>query len=246
MINFTDRFQMLKFKFIICPIFCCFFLAISAQRTPTMSDFQRQQKQQYQSTLGLAKQIGDVGVVTQTLYNLIALEGNLSSYRDSLAIHYYANGELTKAIRIAQRVLEADPKNSRMLEIDAYSLEQIGDRNAQQAYQALYAHVPTPTNGYKVAYYQQQSKAFKESLRTLQSINLEDVSKEPPAMIRVTFLGKKQEVPLVAAIANLKGLNGYQLKDYELARRSFEKALQFFPKFKAAKQSLLALRVMIE
>ena len=60
------------------------------------------------------------------MYQLIALEGDNSTYKDSLTYMYYSASKYGSCFMMANEVLKRDPKNEAMLELNAISLESLG------------------------------------------------------------------------------------------------------------------------
>ncbi len=64
-----------------------------------------------------AKRIGDPGVASYSMYKLIALEGENSTYKDSLTYMYYSAGKYGSCFMMAGEVLKRDPKNTDIIEL---------------------------------------------------------------------------------------------------------------------------------
>ena len=73
-----------------------------------------------------AKRIGDPNVAAYSMYKLIALEGENSTYKDSLAYIYFSSRKYASCFLVANDVLKRDPKNVGILELKAISLESLG------------------------------------------------------------------------------------------------------------------------
>ncbi len=185
-----------------------------------------------------AKKIGDPSAASSSIYRLIALEGENSTYKDSLAYIYFSSRQYAPCFMIASEVLEREPKHIEMLEMKAISLESLGALNkASEAYNELFKITKINFHGYSVAKLQYSIKKYEDALKTIQEIEkLNDTGK-----FKITFnINQKhtQQVELLAAIVYLKGLTATELDQKELAKTSFEKAIKIQPDFILAKEKL--------
>ena len=79
-----------------------------------------------QQRLRQALNYGDKAVAAISMYNIIALEGPQSSYKDSLAYLYFNNRNYLSCFLVSKDVLEKNPDNIEILEMNIISLESIG------------------------------------------------------------------------------------------------------------------------
>lgn len=185
-----------------------------------------------------AKNTGDPNVATNSMYKLIALEGENSTYKDSLAYVYFSSRRYAPCFMMATEVLKRNPDHKEMLEMNAISLESLGAyEKAVESYKLLFAKTNNNYHGYNLAKLQYSTKKFDDSFKTIQKIEkLNDSGK-----YKVTFSinqNHSQQVELLAAIYYLKGLVGIELNQKPVAKISFEKALKIQPDFVFAKESL--------
>lgn len=188
-----------------------------------------------------AKKIGDPSVASSSIYRLIALEGDNSTYKDSLAYIYFSARQYAPCFMIASEVLEREPKHIEMLEMKAISLESLGAIDkAVEEYQKLYDITKINFHGYNVAKLQFSIKKYEDALKTIEKIEkLNDSGK-----YKVTFTinqNHNQQVELLAAIAYLKGLTATELNQESVAKTSYEKAIKIQPDFILAKEKLETL-----
>lgn len=186
----------------------------------------------------MAKNIGDPNVATLSMYKIIALEGENSTYKDSLAYVYFSSRRYAPSFMMASEVLKRDPKHKEMLEIKAASLESLGAyAKAAESYKELFAETNNNFHGYSLAKLQFSTKKYEEAYKTLQKIEkLNDSGK-----YKVTFSinqNHNQQVELLAAIYYLKGLTAKELNKIPEAKASFEKAYKIQPDFVLAKDQL--------
>jgi len=189
-----------------------------------------------------AKKIGDPSVATASIYRLIALEGENSTYKDSLAYIYFSSRRYAPCFMIATEVLKREPNHVEMLEMKAISLESLGAFDkATEVYQQLFKILKNNFHGYTIAKLQYSTKKYEEALKTIQEVEkLNDTGK-----YKVTYAinqNHNQQVELLASIAYLKGLIAIELDKNDLAKSSFEKAIKIQPDFVLAKEKLESLK----
>ncbi len=191
--------------------------------------------------LKYAKLNSDASVTTNSLYRIIALEGENSTYKDSLAYVYYSTRKYAPCFMVASDVLKRDPKNINMLEIQAVSLEALGAINkGVESYEKLFTITNDNFHGYSLAKLQYSIKKYDEAYATI----LKTEKLNDSGNYRVTYAINKthsQQIELIAAIQYLKGLISIELKKDDIAKISFEKATKIQPEFVLAKESLEAL-----
>lgn len=188
-----------------------------------------------------AKMMNDSGVLISSMYRLVALEGEQSTYKDSLAYIYYSTRNYTSSFLMANEALNRDPSNQSLIEIKAISLESLGaiDKSLE-AYQQLYALSKNNFHGYSVAKLQMGLKLNEEAYATIQEVEkLNDEGK-----YKVNFninQSHQQQVELLAAIQYLKGLIEEDLDKKPEALASFQKAVKIQDDFILAKDKVDAL-----
>ncbi|UCE94656.1 MAG: hypothetical protein JSV73_05125, partial [Flavobacteriaceae bacterium] len=131
-----------------------------------------------------AKRFGDQNVATNSMYKLISLEGENSTYKDSLAYIYFSSRKYASCFLMANEVLERDPKNEAIMELKAISLESIGALDkSMEAYSELFAISNNNYHGYNVAKLQLSMNKFDEAYATIKKVEtLNDTGK-----VQVTF-----------------------------------------------------------
>ena len=185
-----------------------------------------------------AKRIGDPGVAAYSMYKLIALEGENSTYKDSLTYMYYSARKYGSCFMMAGEVLKRDPKNEAMLELKASSLESLGALDkAMESYKELFELTNNNYHGYNLSKLQLSMNKFEEAYATIKKVEpLNDTGK-----VQVNFSINQthtQQIELIAAIPYLKGLIEEELKKNDEAKLSYQKALKIQPEFVLAKEKL--------
>ena len=189
----------------------------------------------------LAKRIGDPTVVTSTFYRIIALEGESSTYKDSLAYIYFSARKFAPSFLMADEVLQREPEHLEMLEIKAVSLESLGaiDKSAE-VYEKLFGLTQNNFHGYSLAKLQYGLKKYQEAYETIKKVEgLNDTGS-----YKVNFVinqNKTQQVELLGAIPYLKGLIEEELDLKDAAKQSYQKSLTVQPEFILPKNKLEAL-----
>lgn len=189
----------------------------------------------------LAKRVGDPSVVSSTFYRIIALEGESSTYKDSLAYIYFSARQFAPSFLMADEVLQREPEHLEMLEIKAVSLESLGaiDKSAE-VYEILFGLTQNNFHGYSLAKLQFGLKKYQEAYSTIQKVEgLNDTG-----TYKVNFVinqNKTQQVELLGAIPYLKGLIEEELELKDAAKQSYQKSLTVQPDFILPKNKLEAL-----
>jgi tetratricopeptide (TPR) repeat protein len=194
-----------------------------------------------QRVANLARKMGDPAVVTSTYYRIVALEGENSTYKDSLAYIYYSAGQFAASFMMAGEVLEREPKHLEMLEIKAVSLESLGaiDKSAE-VYAELFDLTKSNVHGYSLAKLQYTLKKYQEAYKTIQEVE----SLNDTGSYKINFVinqNHTQQVELLGAIPYLKGLIEEELEMKDAAKLSYEKSLVVQPDFILPKDRIEAL-----
>ncbi len=211
--------------------------AITVQAQSDKAEALRLEKQ----VVEMAKRVGDPAVVKQGFYRIVAIEGENSTYKDSLAYVYFSARQYGPSFLMADEVIKRDPDHLEMMEIKAASLESLGaiDKSAE-AYDQLFARSNNNFHGYNLAKLQFSLKKYEEAYKTIQEVEkLNDTGK-----YKITFsinANHVQQVELLAAIPYLKGLIEEELQKKPEAKVSYEKALKIQPDFVFAKERLEGL-----
>ena len=191
--------------------------------------------------LDFSRNVGDPAVAVNSLYKLIALEGENSTYKDTLAYIYFSGGKYAPTYMMTTEVLKRDPNHMEMLEMNAISLESLGAlEKAAEIYTILLGKTKNNYQGYTLANVYFKMRKFDEAYVAIK--NTETLNDE--GKYQVTFAINKnhtQQIELLAAIPYLKGLIEIELKNNEGAKTSFAKALKVQPDFVLAKENLEAV-----
>ena len=190
----------------------------------------------------LALTYGDKEVALSKMYNIIALQGDESVYKDSLAYLYFNNRNYLSCFLVSKDVLDRKPDNIEILEMNTISLESIGAKaKAADGYKSLLAKTNKSFHAYKLAGLQYETNALEDAYVSIKKAdNLpNDESVSVSFKVNPNY---NQDVKLKPAIAYLQGIIAVSLKKNDDAKVSFERAILLFPDFVLAKSQLSALK----
>lgn len=223
---------------------CITGVATSQKLTPEM--LKATQLKTHKQIVNQALKYNDAQTAITSMHHIMALEGDTSTYKDSLAITYFRVGNYVSSHVLAKALLVQKPKDVLLLEINAVSLQQLGaTKEAIVAYEHLFAQTQNMTHGYQLANLQYSIKRLAEAQTTIaQTLQCEAVAQ---AYIQFPVdQTQTQNVPLKAAAYNLQGLIAFELKDNAGAGTAFNSALELMPKFTVASQNANAVVVAMQ
>lgn len=185
-----------------------------------------------------ATKFNDPVVARTALYNMLAMNPNNNDILDSLAVYYFEYGQYASAAIVSKEAQKRNPDNILAYEIAAISFEslQIKDR-ALTEYESLFLKNNNTFTLYKIAFLQYDLERFNEA-NTSADILLrrKEVGEQTIAFQKTDET--QQEVPLSAALYNLKGIIAVQLDKPDEAEEMFNKALEVAPEFELAQINL--------
>lgn len=188
-----------------------------------------------------AKMYNDPALVRGSMLKLIMLEGDNSKYKDSLAFVYFAERKFPSCFVITQELLKRNPKDEKILEIQAFSLEAVGAYDkAIESFQQLFILTNNNYHGFSLANLQFVMKNYQDSFNNLKKVEGLNDSGNYKVSYAINQ-NHNQQVELIAAIQYLKGLNAEELNQKPVAKASFEKAITIQPDFVLAKEALANL-----
>ena len=186
----------------------------------------------------------DLEVAKNAVYRILELEGKQSTYLDTLAYIYFKQQNYLSCLQVSNKILKEKEKKD-ILEFKAVSLEKLHDiKSAIDVFEKIYAINKDAVSAYKLAQLQQQLKRAAEAYETLKS----GENLKFPEKLAITFptakKGEVQNVPFKAAFYNLMALTAYDLHNYDMAIRYYDKALKIYPDFFLAKQNKAVVKMM--
>ena len=184
---------------------------------------------------------GDKIIAANSMYNIIALEGPQSNYKDSLAYLYFNGANYVSTFLVTNDIIKNKPNNIELLEMNAISLESMGVlEKAAEAYNNLFLKTNNNFHAYKLAGLQLALNKFNEAFVSIKKAD----ALPDNGTLQVRFQVNKnysQNVKLKPAIAYIEGVINMNLKKDAAAKQSFERAIQLFPDFVLAKSRLETL-----
>lgn len=226
---------MKKLLLILLMVVICF--NSNAQNTSTINNATNDTIMQ-QSIYSKALMFGDYVVAKQALFNLIAYKPDRVDYIDSLARVYFGLGAYPQSLLASKIVLEKEPKNLIMLELAAISQDALGNKkDALELYEKLFGQTKSLKHGYQMAVLQFGLQRFGECSATCDALLTNKEVLTEKISINVDQ-SSSQDVPLSAAIHNLKGVMFKELNQIDKAKAAFETALKEDATFVLASKNL--------
>jgi tetratricopeptide (TPR) repeat protein len=199
-----------------------------------------------------AMQHRDIGSAIMAGNYVVTIEGDKSTYLDSLAYLYLAANQVESCQIVCQRILKNDPEKLSIVELKGRCLiaeNRIFDAIA--AYEMLFKKTNNIAFGFALARLQYTGKRLAEALATTNKaliLNGEDDKKEKMNVAEVAGnKGQTQQIFIKAALHNLRGLIVYDLDpnvNKKEAATCFEEALKLEPTYILAKQNKETLAVI--
>ncbi len=185
-----------------------------------------------------ASRFNDPVVARTALYNMMAMNPSNNDLLDSLAVFYFEYGQYASAAIAAKEAQKRNPENILAYEIAAISFEslKIKDR-ALTEYESLFLKNNNTFTLYKIAFLQYDLERYNES-NTSADILLRRKEAAEQTIAFQRSDESQQEIPLTAALYNLKGIIAVQQSKPDEAKEMFNKALEVAPDFELAQTNL--------
>ncbi|WP_209328779.1 tetratricopeptide repeat protein [Lunatimonas salinarum] len=213
----------------------------SATPPAEVSENNRLKNQTDEKIYQMALRYNDINVAKAKLYDLMERNPRNLRYAELLASLYFEMEQYTSSALVAMDMLEIDDKNISALEIAAYSLEQVGAlERALPHFESLHLLSGDLFSLYKTSYLQYTLKKYDEAMNSVNML----IKNNKVGEQNLTFpteSNQSQEVSMLAAALNLKGLIYKDQGSNNEAKAAFEEALQKSPDFELAKTNLASL-----
>lgn len=180
----------------------------------------------------------DLSTAAGALVNYLHYMGQ-TNYKDTLALIYYNSKNMAGAYKIANELIESNPKDLTALHILADITARIGEtKNSLDWYEKLTVLQPQP-----YYYYQLAAQQFLLERNLECKLSLEKAMKDTVAgkqqQIRMEVDNNRAEnVPVLAAAMNMMGAIAFREKNLLLAKKWYSDAVSVFPSFVIAQQNL--------
>ncbi len=188
-----------------------------------------------------AKTYNDPNVAITALYNMVAIQPDNVLLKDSLMREYLSLSQWAPTYMISREILAIQPNNNFALEVSCVALQNLGlKQEALNEYESLYLRTDRVDVLYTISFLQFELKNLNESLTNLDILLNNDQTEEMVVSVSKDE-NDRQEVLMRAQLNYLKGLVFIEQGKNELAKSSFNDALNLSPEFKNALDKLNSL-----
>ena len=193
------------------------------------------------STYEKAKSYNDPNVAITALYNMVALQPDNLLLKDSLMREYLSLSQWAPTYMISREIMVLQPNNNFALEVSCVALQNLGlKQEALNEYESLYLRTDRVDVLYTISFLQFELKNLNESLTNL-NILLENEQTEEMMVSVNKNQNERQEVSMRAQLNYLKGLVFLEQGKNDLAKESFNSAIELSPEFNNAIEKLNSL-----
>tara|TARA_B100000927_G_scaffold249753_1_gene213915 strand:+ start:68 stop:715 length:648 start_codon:yes stop_codon:yes gene_type:complete len=188
-----------------------------------------------------AKSYNDPNVAISALYNMVALQPDNLLLKDSLMREYLSLSQWAPTYMISREIMALQPNNNFALEVSCVALQNLGlKQEALNEYESLYLRTDRVDVLYTISFLQFELKNLNESLTNL-NILLENEQTEEMMVSVNKNQNERQEVSMRAQLNYLKGLVFLEQGKNDLAKESFNSAIELSPEFNNAIEKLNSL-----
>tara|TARA_B100000575_G_scaffold132086_1_gene105163 strand:+ start:3845 stop:4510 length:666 start_codon:yes stop_codon:yes gene_type:complete len=188
-----------------------------------------------------AKSYNDPNVAITALYNMVALQPDNLLLKDSLMREYLSLSQWAPTYMISREIMVLQPNNNFALEVSCVALQNLGlKQEALNEYESLYLRTDRVDVLYTISFLQFELKNLNESLTNL-NILLENEQTEEMMVSVNKNQNERQEVSMRAQLNYLKGLVFLEQGKNDLAKESFNSAIELSPEFNNAIEKLNSL-----
>lgn len=185
-----------------------------------------------------ALRYGDAEVARCAIYRLMIAHPEEVKWLDSLVILYSVTGQHNSCIQAGMDYLRADSTNEDVLQRVALASSSVGKtKEALDIYTRLYRTTGKIQYAYQLAVHNYILQRIGESDQMA-----DIVIKDPAAAKETIWLaaanGQPQDIPLLAAAWNLRGLLFRSINKEEKAAECFGKAIEIAPDYAAARENM--------
>lgn len=184
-----------------------------------------------------AQRYNDAGLSKQALLEMSILNPRDTAVLRNLAELYFGNRQYVSSALVAQDINAIYPTSIIGLEIQALSYENLRlyDK-AVENYEKIWLQTEDIYILFQISYLQYTLQRFEESKNNLKILETK-IGAEDMVQLN-TSDGNSQEVKMMAAIENVRGLIALEQGNNDEARGHFNKALELSPDFESPKISL--------
>lgn len=201
------------------------------------ADFMKRQKMIFEK----ATYYNDPVVARMALYNMISMNPSNDNLLDSLAVFYFDYGQYASAAIVSKELQTRNPDNILAYELAAASFESLNIKDrALDEYESLFLKNNNSFTLYKIAFLQFELERYNESLTSADILLRRKEAEEQKILFNKTDK-TQQEVPMKAALFNLKGIIYKEQGETDKADDFFDQAIEVAPDFELAQLNKKAL-----
>lgn len=194
-----------------------------------------------------AKRAGNLNEAIALTRKIQALDPNEVDHLDSLAKLYFQAGKFDAAKMVSDSAIDIIPSKE-TVRIALACAKQLNHYSKGEGLVLLLLRLGEPESAgliFDQAWFQYHAWHYAESIVSLERIVNNLNYRYLTRLEQVTINGQTQLVrmPLLAVCYNMMGASYYNLGEVDLARAKFEKALEVYPEYGAAKDNLAELSV---
>lgn len=192
----------------------------------------------YRTVLTNSLKYNDVSTAILACHYLLAINPQNTALKDTLAMLYFESRSFLQTIMLAGEILQSNPENSKMLEIQAIAQQNLGlIKEALETYEKLYKKTNSLLHAYQIATLQFALKRYGECEATLAQIIQNSNSEKEKVNVIIGNQGQ-QEVLIKAACLNMAGVIYMEQNQDDKAKKLFEEALKIDKDFLLPKGNL--------
>lgn len=192
----------------------------------------------YRTVLTNSLKYNDVSTAILACHYLLAVNPQNTTLKDTLAMLYFESRSFLQTIMLAGEILQSNPDNSKMLEIQAIAQQNLGlIKESLETYEKLYKKTKSLLHAYQIATLQFALKRYGECEATLAQI-IQDTNSEKEKVNVIIGNQGQQEVIIKAACLNMAGVIYMEQNQDDKAKKLFEEALKIDKDFLLPKGNL--------
>jgi tetratricopeptide (TPR) repeat protein len=192
----------------------------------------------YRTILSNSLKYNDVSTAILACHYLLAINPQNNALKDTLAMLYFESRSFLQSIMLAGEILQSNPDNVKMLEVQAIAQQNLGlIKESLDSYEKLYKKTKSLFHAYQIANLQFILKRFGECEATLAEILKDPQAEQEKVNVIIANQGQ-QQVIIKAACLNMAGVIYMEQNQDDKAKKFFEEALKVDKDFSLPKGNL--------
>lgn len=237
----TDLMRLLGFGLVLHVLFTTSLFAQNPNTTDGLKAIAEKNMSPHLRVYGAARELGDYETAITALHYLLLEDPENAFLQDSLAVFYLRTGKMESCKRQCQRILDNNPQHKFIRELAANAALQTGDLESSLLhYEALYAIEKSHFYRYQASSLQYQMGRYGEC-----GANVGAMLSDPQideVKVHIDWGNGGGDIPLRAALLNLRGNLELALNQENDARKSWRQALKLDKSFLLPRYNLNALQ----